>query len=65
MWEYKIFKASAVDFAKSENKITEELNKLGSDGWELASTFTGAGGGILGASGGAYLVTLLFKRPLK
>lgn len=66
-WEYKVVALSGLmtkGFLKGggqipESALTEQMNSLGSDGWELVSTFTTAIG-----YGATNSVALILKRPL-
>jgi hypothetical protein len=51
-WEYK-------QLGLSNHRAEEEMNKLGSDGWELVSTVLD-GGGM-----GPVMVVAFFKRPVE
>jgi hypothetical protein len=68
MWEYKMINAKVfvIGLLKKENeKVIEDMNELGKDGWELVTAFTMSGSGVLGTGGGTLSATLLFKRPIR
>ena len=53
-WEYK-------QLGISSQRAEEEMNKLGSDGWELVSTVLDGVGGF----GSRPMVVAFFKRPVE
>lgn len=53
-WEYKTLEPPKGLTRREAVDPTEELNRLGADGWELTGTITYDGGGTK---------LLLFKRP--
>jgi hypothetical protein len=62
-WEYKAIKLDAEGFWISQGHVNEaaleaEMNRLGSQGWELVSAFDTNRGG-----GGTRDVIAVFKRP--
>jgi len=62
-WEYKTLKVSAGGFMGGkfdENVLTEKMNELGRDQWELISGFDTNMG-----HGATRDIVLLFKRPSK
>lgn len=61
-WEYKTVKLGVVGLLGvtfDEKKVNEFMNKLGSIGWELVSSFD-----VNEADGNSLFVILIFKRPL-
>ncbi|RRJ31388.1 DUF4177 domain-containing protein [Halocatena pleomorpha] len=55
-WEYKICKLSGRAMSTIELPTEEELNELGKDGWELATSMTDKTD---------FDNTLIYKRPKK
>lgn len=53
-WEYHCLRPRREETKKEANDPTTQLNRLGSDGWELVETIAYTGGGT------KYLI---FKRP--
>lgn len=63
-WEYHVLKFEPTGMVFRGGKIpdewlSEELNKLGAEGWELVSTFTSAI-----AQGATNEVAVILKRPI-
>jgi hypothetical protein len=65
-WEYKaLSRAEVEDQAPrgSKHKLTEGMNTLGSEGWELVAVEPGATVSKFGGGFGTFPSTYLFKRP--
>ncbi|MFH5843349.1 DUF4177 domain-containing protein [Haladaptatus sp. CMAA 1909] len=64
-WEYKIVELSDGGlFGGSEEPTEADLNELGEEGWELASSLTGSNK-TLGGRPKSETSALVFKRPVE
>jgi len=64
-WEYKIVELSGGGLLGGSDEPTEaQLDELGADGWELATSLTGSKTG-LGGRPKSKTSALVFKRPIE